>query len=289
MQPSSPASVFEAGSASLIRLAVESLTSDPSLTPEQARTRGEAVVCAIMAFLPSEPVQTMLASQAAGQHMMVLDTFRDIQRRSLSENGAIRMRMIAGTLTRTTLSLLREIRVTRAAHRSAVLEERQALRARAEWEAAQAGEAAAREAAAGAPAQPPSAAQPLPTQAAPAQSPSVQPAPVQSPRVQAAPAPVPPQSAPPLSAQSLPVRLKVAEPVQTVPLTGPVAAASARPEAQPSEARAACRGGNASAPLAQPARAKRKRMTEAVGSGVVPHRCRSAGPGRHEGGGSGGP
>ena len=102
MQPSSPASVFEAGSASLIRLAVESLTSDPSLTPEQARTRGEAVVCAIMAFLPSEPVQTMLASQAVGQHMMVLDTFRDIQRRSLSENGAIRMRMIACTLTRTT-------------------------------------------------------------------------------------------------------------------------------------------------------------------------------------------
>ena len=241
MQPSSPASVFEAGSASLIRLAVESLTSDPSLTPEQARTRGEAVVCAIMAFLPSEPVQTMLASQAVGQHMMVLDTFRDIQRRSLSENGAIRMRMIAGTLTRTTLSLLREIRVTRAAHRSAVLEERQALRARAEWEAAQAGEAAAREAEAGeakAPAQRPSAAQPLPTQAAPAQSPSVQAAPAQSPRVQAAPAPVPPQSAPPLSAQSLPVRLKAAEPVQTVPLTGSVAAASARPEAQPSEARA---------------------------------------------------
>ena len=237
MQPSSPASVFEAGSASLIRLAVESLTSDPSLTPEQARTRGEAVVCAIMAFLPSEPVQTMLASQAVGQHMMVLDTFRDIQRRSLSENGAIRMRMIAGTLTRTTLSLIREIRVTRAAHRSAVLEERQALRARAEWEAAQAGEAAAAGEVA-APAQPPSAAQPLPTQAAPAQSPSVQPAPAQSPRVQAAPAPVPPQSASPPSAQPLPVRLKVAEPVQTVPLAGPVAAASARPEAQPSEARA---------------------------------------------------
>ena len=204
MQPSSPASVFEAGSPSLIRLAVESLTSDPSLTPEQARTRGEAVVCAIMAFLPSEPVQTMLASQAVGQHMMVLDTFRDIQRRSLSENGAIRMLMIACTLTRTTLSLLREIRVTRAAHRAAVLEERQALRARAEWEAAQAREAEE----AKAPAQPPSAAQPLLTQAAPAQSPSVQPTPAQSPRVQAAPAPVPPQSASPPSAQLLPVRLK---------------------------------------------------------------------------------
>ena len=51
-----------------------------------------------MAFLPSEPVQTMLASQAVGQHMMVLDTFRDIQHRSLSENGSVRLRMVAGAL-----------------------------------------------------------------------------------------------------------------------------------------------------------------------------------------------
>ena len=207
MQPSSPASVFEAGSASLIRLAVESLTSDPSLTPEQARTRGEAVVCAIMAFLPSEPVQTMLASQAVGQHMMVLDTFRDIQNRSLSENGAVRMRMIASTLTRTTLSLIREIRVTRAAHRAAVLEERQAQRARAEWEAAQAREAA-REATAS------------------AQPPSVPSASVQSPRVQAAPASVPPVAAPapaqPSAAPSPPAQPAPASIVQPAPASVPV-------------------------------------------------------------------
>ncbi len=147
MRPS-PAPAFEASSTALIRLAVEALASDPALTPVQARVRGEAVVCGIMAFLPADPVQTMLASQAVGQHLLVLDTFREIQVRSLSENGSPRMRLAAGTLTRTTLSLMRELRVTRAAHRAAVLEESEALRARAEWEAAEAREAAdAREAA----------------------------------------------------------------------------------------------------------------------------------------------
>ena len=47
-------------------------------------------MCGIMAFLPSDPVQTMLASQAVGQHLLVLDTFREIQVRSLSENGSLR-------------------------------------------------------------------------------------------------------------------------------------------------------------------------------------------------------
>ena len=141
MQPS-PASVFEASSTALIRLAVEALASDPALTPAQAQVRGEAVVCGIMAFLPSDPVQTMLASQAVGQHLLVLDTFREIQHRSLSENGSLRMRLAASTLTRTTLSLMRELRVTRAAHRAAVLEEKEAVRARAEWDAAEAREAA---------------------------------------------------------------------------------------------------------------------------------------------------
>lgn len=172
MQPS-PASVFEASSTALIRLAVEALASDPALTPAQAQVRGEAVVCGIMAFLPSDPVQTMLASQAVGQHLLVLDTFREIQVRSLSENGSLRMRLAASTLTRTTLSLMRELRVTRAAHRAAVLEEREALRARAEWEAAEAREA-------GAPAPvPPMAVQPAP--------PSAQPLPIRPRVVEAAP------------------------------------------------------------------------------------------------------
>ena len=193
MQPS-PAPVFEASSTALIRLAVEALASDPALTPAQAQVRGEAVVCGIMAFLPSDPVQTMLASQAVGQHLLVLDTFREIQVRSLSENGSLRMRLAAGTLTRTTLSLMRELRVTRATHRAAVLEERESLRARAEWEAAEAreaaeaweaGAAASREAPAPAPAPvPPLAVQPAPPSA---QSPSAQPLPIRPRVVEAAP------------------------------------------------------------------------------------------------------
>lgn len=204
MQPS-PASVFEASSTALIRLAVEALASDPALTPAQAQVRGEAVVCGIMAFLPSDPVQTMLASQAVGQHLLVLDTFREIQHRSLSENGSLRMRLAASTLTRTTLSLMRELRVTRAAHRAAVLEESEALRARAEWEAAEAREAADVWEAGAA------------SREAPAP----------------APAPVPPvavQPAPP-SAQPLPIRPRVVE--AAPPAT--VAAAGPRPAAQPPE------------------------------------------------------
>ncbi len=106
-------SPFEATSSSLIKLAVEALTSAPHYTPAQRQTRAEAVVCAIMAFLPTEPLQIMLASQAVGHHFTLLDTFREINNRALPDDMSVRMRMVASMQTRTTLALLKEFRAVR--------------------------------------------------------------------------------------------------------------------------------------------------------------------------------
>jgi hypothetical protein len=116
-----PATHFKAANTSLIRLAVEAMASAPYLTAAEKQMRSEAVICGIMAFLPSEPVQTMLASQAVGQHLLALDTFREAFNRSLTENASVRMRTAAAMCTRSTLSLMREIRVVRLGHHAAVV------------------------------------------------------------------------------------------------------------------------------------------------------------------------
>jgi hypothetical protein len=134
-----PATHFKAANTSLIRLAVEAMASAPYLTAAEKQMRSEAVSCGIMAFLPSEPVQTMLASQAVGQHLLALDTFREAFNRSLTENASVRMRTAAAMCTRSTLSLMREIRVVRLGHHAAVVADKVA---REEHEARLAREAA---------------------------------------------------------------------------------------------------------------------------------------------------
>jgi hypothetical protein len=115
MQPD-PAEFFQATNTAIIRLAVESFTSNPGLTPAQKQQRSEAVVCGIMAFLPSEPVQTMLASQAMGHHLLFLDTFQEIFNRGVTENASAQLRSAAAICTRSTLSLLREMRRVKTQH-----------------------------------------------------------------------------------------------------------------------------------------------------------------------------
>src|SRR6185312_1211027 len=122
-------SLFENTSSSLIQLAIECLASGSHFTAAQKKIRTEAVVCAIMAFLPSEPVQTMLASQAVGHHFTVMDTFREIDVRALTETGSVRMRVASATQTRMMLALVREIRIVRKHHIAAVEAEQTAIRA----------------------------------------------------------------------------------------------------------------------------------------------------------------
>src|SRR5258706_11119308 len=113
-------SPFEASSRALIQLAVDSLASAPHFTPAEKKTRTEAVICLIMAFLPTDPVQTMLASQAVGHHFTLLDTFREINNRALDDTISVRMRMMTAMGTRMTLALVRELRVVRKHHIAAV-------------------------------------------------------------------------------------------------------------------------------------------------------------------------
>lgn len=113
----------------LIKLAVESLASARYLTAAQQRSRGQAVVNTIMAFMPSEPVQVMLASQAAGHHFSLMDTFQQIHDRSLTAGISVRMRAISAMETRMTLALVRELRTVRREMLAAAQAERLAMAA----------------------------------------------------------------------------------------------------------------------------------------------------------------
>jgi hypothetical protein len=145
MQPD-PAEFFQATNTAIIRLAVESFTSAPGLTATQKQQRSEAVVCGIMAFLPSEPVQTMLASQAMGHHLLFLDTFQEIFNRGVTENASARLRSAAAICTRSTLSLLREMRLVKTQHLAGLRAEQALADAHAAREKAADDARAAREA-----------------------------------------------------------------------------------------------------------------------------------------------
>src|SRR6185312_4895315 len=111
---------FEATSSALIQLAVESLASAPHFTAAQKKLRSDAVICLIMAFLPTEPVQTMLASQVVGHHFTLLDTFREINHRAMTDVNSTRMRQVSVMQTRSALSLVQELRIVRKHHFAAV-------------------------------------------------------------------------------------------------------------------------------------------------------------------------
>ena len=76
----------------------------------EKKTRADAVTGAIGAFRPTEPVQTMLASQVVGHHLILLDTFRDIVERGAST----RPQSTGAMQTRMTIALIKELRIVRA-------------------------------------------------------------------------------------------------------------------------------------------------------------------------------
>ena len=121
---------FQSTCQALIQIAVESLASAPHFTPAQKKTRTEAVVNLIMAFLPTEPIQVMLASQAVGHHVSLMDTFQQIHNRALSDNISVKMRTISLVETRMVLALVKELRVVRKEMIAAAQSERAATPAR---------------------------------------------------------------------------------------------------------------------------------------------------------------
>ena len=121
---------FQQSCQALIALAVEAFATAPHLTAAQRKVRAEAVVSAIMAFLPTEPVQVMLASQAVGHHLGVLDTFQQIFNRALADGISVKMRSISIGETRMTTSLVRELRRVRKEMITVALAEREAMDAR---------------------------------------------------------------------------------------------------------------------------------------------------------------
>lgn len=104
---------FQATNQALLQLAVDSLARAPHFTPEETRSRTEAVISAVMAFLPTEPVQTMLATQAAGHHFTLLDTFRELTSNAPTGNVSVRLRAITTQQTKVMLMLVRELRAVR--------------------------------------------------------------------------------------------------------------------------------------------------------------------------------
>jgi hypothetical protein len=120
---------FEATSQSVIELAVRSLASAPHFTAAERKTRTEAVVCAIMAFLPFEPVQTMLASQAVGHHVSLMDTFEEINGRAMSQSMSLATRKVSIAQTRIVLKLVDKLGEVRRDMLAAAEAERVAMQA----------------------------------------------------------------------------------------------------------------------------------------------------------------
>ena len=104
---------FQSTCQALIQLTVEALATAPHFTQAQKKIRTEAVVNLIMAFLPTEAIQVMLASQATGHHFSLMDTFQQIHNRALADGISVKMRTISTMETRMTLALSKELRIVR--------------------------------------------------------------------------------------------------------------------------------------------------------------------------------
>ena len=98
---------------SLLQYAADSLGPERHHTEAEGKTRREAVIDAITAFLPDDPFQTMLASEAIGFHLSIMDGFREINSLPMTRAESARARMVAVAQTKMVLSLVRELRLVR--------------------------------------------------------------------------------------------------------------------------------------------------------------------------------
>jgi hypothetical protein len=123
-----------AANQSLLQYAADSLGPSPNLTEAERKIRGEAVTDAITAFLPDDPLQTMLASEAIGFHLSIMDGFREINSLPMTRAESSRARMVAVAQTKMVLALVRELRIARKDALAAVEPESAAAQADAAFQ-----------------------------------------------------------------------------------------------------------------------------------------------------------
>ena len=106
---------IELANQDFLTLAATSLASAPNLTEIERTTRFQTVMRGTMAFRPTDPAQTLLASLILGHHLTIMDGFRDIACLALPPAEAARARMVTVAQTKLLLQLVRELRITREA------------------------------------------------------------------------------------------------------------------------------------------------------------------------------
>ena len=114
---------FLASNGSVLKVTIDSIAIAPHFTQAEQNIRADAASNLIMAFVPTNPVMTMVACQIAGHHFAAMDTFRELNCRALTENGSIRMRMTTATQSRVIMALIGEMRRSRKDHAVALAAE----------------------------------------------------------------------------------------------------------------------------------------------------------------------
>src|SRR5579863_328827 len=104
---------FVANSKSLLELAVEALSTAPRFTAAQVAMRRDAVFHGVLAFVPTEPVQTMLAADAVAFHLSVMDSFQEINQAAAPLEVSARARAGASGQAKTMLALMRKFRLAK--------------------------------------------------------------------------------------------------------------------------------------------------------------------------------
>ena len=100
---------------SLLEYAADSLVCAQRHTEAERKALGDAVIDAISAFRPGNPLETVLASEVIGFHLSIMDGFREINSLPMTRTESARARMVAVAQTKMVLALVRELRLTRKA------------------------------------------------------------------------------------------------------------------------------------------------------------------------------
>ena len=114
---------FLASNGAVLKVSIDSIAIAPHFTQAEQNIRADAASNLIMAFVPTNPVMTMIASQIAAHHFAAMDTFRELNSRALTENGSIRMRMATAAQSRVVMALIGELRRARKDHAVALAAE----------------------------------------------------------------------------------------------------------------------------------------------------------------------
>ena len=185
---------FLASNGSVLKVTIDSIAIAPHFTQAEQNIRADAASNLIMAFVPTNPVMTMVACQIAGHHFAAMDTFRELNCRALTENGSVRMRMTTVAQSRVVMALIGEMRRARKEHAVALAAEQATTPKPAQTQAQT---------------QAPTQAPPPPTPTAP-----LTPRPTAQPAAPASAAPAARPAAPPISPHAAPLAARSPDPAE---------------------------------------------------------------------------